>query len=163
MQHVISNNQDVVCYAVCRPRTGVTWTVAPSKCWLHHPTISVYSMQALHNCHNHAEHTWQSVVKLIVVSCCCTVTLLHCLQAKDGSELDGRAIKVLITSKEASKFEAAATAKDGGGSSGSNGGSSVSRRLGGKAAFALQVFNLAWEVTDADLVEHFQECPVSGA
>jgi hypothetical protein len=83
------------------------------------------------------------------------------LQAKDGSELDGRAIRVLITSKEASKFEAAA-AKVGGGSSGSNGGSSVSR-LGGKAAFALQVFNLAWEVTDADLVEHFQECPVSGA
>jgi hypothetical protein len=83
------------------------------------------------------------------------------LQAKDGSELDGRAIKVLITSKEASKFEAAA-AKVGGGSSGSNGGSNVSRRLGGKAAFALQVFNLAWEVTDADLMEHFQDCPVSG-
>jgi hypothetical protein len=70
-----------------------------------------------------------------------------CVQAKHESELNGRTIKLLISSKEASKFAAAEEA-----------GSSKSR---GKKAWALQVFNMAWETTDADLAEHFKDCPVS--
>lgn len=71
------------------------------------------------------------------------------MQAKHESELDERTINVFISAREAGKFAAAADA----GSSGS--------RKGGRGAWALQVFNLAWETTEADLVEHFKDCPVS--
>jgi hypothetical protein len=71
------------------------------------------------------------------------------VQAKHESELDGRNINVFVSSKEASKFAAAEEAASG------------SRNSRGKKAWALQVFNLAWETTDADLAEHFKDCPVS--
>lgn len=74
-----------------------------------------------------------------------------CLQAKHKTELDERTINVFISAREAGKFAAAGA--DAGGSSGS--------RKGGRGAWALQVFNLAWETTEADLVEHFKDCPVS--
>jgi hypothetical protein len=72
------------------------------------------------------------------------------MQAKHETQLDERPIRAFISAREAGKFAAAAD----------DSGNSRSRK-GGRGAWALQVFNLAWETTEDDLVEHFKDCPVS--
>lgn len=87
------------------------------------------------------------------------------------TELDGRNINITVPLTQASRFAAATggkaaaaasspavttnSRKSTGSSSGSSAGSS-----GGVAAWALQVFNLAWDVTDQDLADHFSSCQV---
>jgi hypothetical protein len=65
-------------------------------------------------------------------------------QAKHESELDGRAISLTPAASNPVRSD----------------GSLLASSSGGKAAWALQVFNLAWEATEADLVEQFKDCQV---
>lgn len=67
------------------------------------------------------------------------------VQAMDESELDGRTISVTIAASNPVQ----------------PGVDLLASSSGGKAAWALQVFNLAWETTEDDLVECFKDCPVS--
>lgn len=71
------------------------------------------------------------------------IVCIYVLQAKQESELDGRAIKVTLQEQRPAKPAAAA---DGG--------------SGGRAAWALQVFNLAYDATEQDLLDHFGGCKV---
>jgi len=63
------------------------------------------------------------------------------LQAKQESELDGRTIRVMVPEPRAAR-----PAADSGSS--------------GRAAWALQVFNLAYDATEQDLLDHFGGCKV---
>lgn len=61
------------------------------------------------------------------------------LEAKQESELDGRTIRVMVPEPRAAR-----PAADSGSS--------------GRAAWALQVFNLAYDATEQDLLDHFGGC-----